>query len=478
MAETFVKEITPRNQDYSQWYVDVITKSDLVDYAPVKGMMVIKPYGYALWERIQAGLDRRFKATGHQNAYFPLLIPESFMQREAEHVEGFAPELAWVTHGGGETLQERLAIRPTSEAIIGPMYAKWVQSYRDLPVLINQWCSVVRWEKATRPFLRTTEFLWQEGHTVHATAEEAHQETMRMLNIYRDFLENEMALPVIVGEKSASEKFAGAERTYSCEALMGDNRALQVATSHYFGEQFARAFEIRFLDKDGQLHYGNTTSWGSSTRMIGAIVMVHGDDRGLVMPPKLAPTQVVMVPIAPVKDRESVLTRVRQVRDSLSSTVRVHLDDREEYTAGWKFNDWEMRGVPLRLELGPRDLKANQVVLVRRDTGERVTAPLENLVETVTGLLGEIQDNLLRSARERQSKNSAVVESMDELRERMSSSRGLLMAGWCGSEACERSVKEETGATIRNLPLEQQPVDRCIVCGQAARHLAVFARAY
>ena len=476
--DEFVKEITPPSEDYSQWYLDVVRKAELADYAPVKGTLVIRPAGYAIWERIQAGLDRRFKETGHQNAMFPLFIPESFLRKEAEHVAGFAPEVAWVTQGGGETLAERLAVRTTSETVIGYMYAKWIQSYRDLPMLLNQWCNVVRWEKATRPFLRSTEFLWQEGHTAHATEAEAHEETLRMLEVYRDFLEREMAIPVVIGRKSEREKFAGAVATYCCEALMGDGRALQAATSHELGTHFAEAFGIRFLDRDGVEKPVWQTSWGASWRLLGALIMVHGDERGLVIPPRLAPTQVIMVPIAPGKERESVLTRTRQLKAGLDALYRVQVDDREEYTPGWKFNEWEMRGVPVRLELGPRDLKAGQAVLSRRDTGERITVPQEDLNHAVGELLGQIQDDLLKRARERLREYTWTVDTLSELGSRMAEERGMYVSGWCGREPCELEVKETTGATLRAIPFEGEVPPKCLVCGGPAQHRVVFARAY
>ncbi len=474
----FVKEITPQGTDFSQWYVDCITKADLADYAPVKGCMVLKPYGYGLWERIQAGLDRRFKDTGHQNAYFPLFIPESYLQKETEHVEGFSPEVAWVTHGGGELLAERLAVRPTSETIICAMYARWIHSYRDLPLLLNQWGNVVRWEKTTRPFLRTTEFLWQEGHTAHATEEEAEAEARRMLEVYRDFIENEMAIPVVAGEKSPREKFAGAARTYSLEALMRDGRALQAGTSHNLGQHFAKVFGINFLDQEGQLQHVWQTSWGVSTRLIGALIMVHGDDRGLVFPPRIAPTQVVLVPILPPRDRSAVLTRARQLEGSLKELYRTTLDAREEYTPGWKFNDWEMRGVPLRVELGPRDLAKGEVVLVRRDTGEKATVSQERLAEAVGEALGSIQDGLWQRALAFREENTGVAATREELAVIMEGRRGLVAAGWCGRDECEEEVKEKTGATIRNLPFQQRAVTGCLNCGRPAAHFVYFARAY
>lgn len=475
----FVKEITPKSQDYSQWYVDVIRKAELMDYAPVKGCMVIRPYGYAIWERVQEGLDRRFKATGHMNAYFPMFIPESFLLKEAEHVEGFAPECAWVTVGGGEQLSERLAIRPTSETIICSMYAKWIKSYRDLPVLINQWANVVRWEKSVRPFLRTTEFLWQEGHTAHRTAEEAEAETARMLEVYRDFVETDLAIPVIPGRKTEKEKFAGAVATYSIEALMGDGKALQAGTSHYLGDRFARGFGIQFLDDDNTLKYVHQTSWGMSTRIIGALIMVHGDDRGLVLPPKVAPYQVVIVPIAPTKERDTVIQAAAGLRDRLSGAVRVTLDDRAEYTPGWKFNEWEMRGVPLRIEIGPRDIKNNQCVLVRRDTGEKTPVPRDRVEDAVVDTLSAIQRSLFERAKRFMEENTHRAETLAELSEIIETKRGFVIAGWCGDSECEAKVKDETGATIRNIPFAAPaPAARCVCCGAAAKYTVYFARSY
>jgi prolyl-tRNA synthetase len=382
--DEFVQHIASRTEDFPQWYTDVILKTDMVDYSDVKGCMVIKPYGYGVWELIQQQMDARFKATGHKNAYFPLFIPESLLLKEAEHVEGFAPEVAWVTMGGSEVLAERLAIRPTSETVIGAMYSRWIQSYRDLPMLLNQWCNVVRWEKSTRPFLRTSEFLWQEGHTAHATAEEAQEETMRMLGVYKEFAENVLAIPVIVGKKSEKEKFAGAVATYTMEAMMQDGKALQMGTSHYLGQNFAKGYDITYLSREGRLEYCHTTSWGTSTRMIGGIIMVHGDDRGLMMPPRVAPTQVVILPIA--QHKEGVLDKAYELKKQLfDAGIRVELDDSDN-SAGWKFNEWEMKGVPVRLEVGPKDIEKNQVVLVRRDNHEKSFVPMEGLADAVKKL--------------------------------------------------------------------------------------------
>ncbi len=476
----FVKEITPKNVDYSQWYVDVVRKAELADYAPVKGCMVIRPAGYALWENYQAGMDRRFKATGVQNAYFPLLIPESFFKKEAEHVEGFAPEVAWVTHGGGEELTEKLAIRPTSETIICSMYAKWIKSYRDLPVLINQWCSVLRWEKATRPFIRTTEFLWQEGHTAHRTPEEAEERTQMMLEIYRDFVESDLAIPVIPGRKSPQEKFAGAVHTYSIEALMSDGRALQSATSHNLGDHFAKVFDIQYLDSDGSLKYVHQTSWGATTRLIGAMIMVHGDDRGLVIPPKVAPTQAVIVPIMS-KDRETVLSKARELRRRLAEAgFLVHLDDRDEYTPGWKFNEWEMRGIPVRIELGPRDVKSEQVVLVRRDNGKKEFAGMAGLEDTLRATLDDIQSSLYLKAKRFMEEHTKTVRTLDEIKATVEGERGFMVTGWCGDDECEDKI-QETGATIRNIPFGQPApgdVPACACCGKPGKYLIYCARAY
>lgn len=470
-------EITPKSVDYSQWYVDVIKKADMVDYAPMKGFMVIKPYGYRIWEFIQDAMNAEFRATGHENAYFPLLIPENLLLREAEHVEGFSPEVAWVTQGGGEVLAERLAVRPTSETIIGAMYAKWIQSYRDLPVLMNQWSNVVRWEKATRPFLRTTEFLWQEGHTVHRTREEAEAETLQQLDIYRRVIEEELAIPVVAGRKSAGERFAGAVETYTLEALMSDGRALQIATSHFLGQNFAKAFDIQFLDEDGALKHGWTTSWGSSTRMIGGLIMVHGDDKGLRLPPRVAPIQVVIVPIARGADGERVLQYARDLESRLSDRFRVRLDDRGEFTPGYKYNDWEMRGVPLRIEVGPRDMGSESMVIARRDTGEKESIPLAGFEAVVADRLDAIQENLFAQAVEFRRTHTIAVETYRQTEEY--GHRGFFEGDWCASEDCAVKLKSETGMTIRCLPLGSDPVGSgCVVCGGPARERMLFARAY
>ncbi|ALS27586.1 proline--tRNA ligase [Paenibacillus cisolokensis] len=476
----FVTEITPQGEDFSRWYIDVIRKAELMDYSPVRGCIVFRPEGYELWENIQRELDRRFKETGHRNAYFPLFIPESFFQKEKEHVEGFNPELPWVTEAGGEKLEERLAIRPTSETMIGHMYAKWIQSYRDLPLLINQWANVVRWEKRTLPFLRTSEFLWQEGHTAHETEAEAREETMRMLEVYRSFVEEFLAIPVIGGQKTPSEKFAGAVDTFSIEAMMKDGRAVQAGTSHYLGTNFAAAFDIKYLDRENKQQYAHTTSWGVSTRLIGALIMVHGDDRGLALPPKVAPTQVIMIPIGPPKTREQVIARVDELYAELKAAgVRVRVDDRADLSPGWKFNEYEMRGVPLRLELGPRDMENGQAVLVSRISGEKRIVPQSDLVREVARMLDEIQREMYEKAKAFRDENFITVDTLDEMKAFLEEKRGFVNAGWCGSDACEHQVKEETGATSRNIPFEPVAVkDRCLVCGEPAAHTVVFARAY
>ena len=471
------QKVTPRSEDYSRWYTDVVQMTELADYAPVKGCMVIRPYGYALWENVQSGLDRRFKATGHQNAYFPLFIPKSFIEKESAHVEGFAPELAVVTIGGGKELEEPLIVRPTSETIINTMYAKWIRSYRDLPMLLNQWCNVVRWEMRTRLFLRTTEFLWQEGHTAHATAEDAEAETRRMLDVYSDFAVNEAAIPVISGVKTDAEKFAGAVRSYAIEAMMGDGKALQCGTSHFLGQNFARVFGTQFLDEKNELQYVWQTSWGVSTRMVGAIVMVHGDDKGLVLPPVLAPIQAVVVPIFRSSDEKAqVLDAAKTLKASLGA-LRVKVDEREGLTPGFKFNDWEMRGVPLRLEIGPRDLAKGQAVIARRDTGEKSQALLSELPVRLPALLTEVQANLLRRAAEFRDSRTTTVSTYSELAETVEN--GFACAFWCGSAECEAKAKEDTKATIRVVPFEQTgKTGRCVVCGQEAQSRALFARAY
>ncbi len=479
MAE---QKLPTRAEDYNEWYNQLVLRAELADYAPVRGCMIVRPYGWALWENITAALDRRFKATGHVNAAFPLLIPKSFIEKEKSHVEGFSPELAVVTIGGGEKLEEPLVIRPTSETIIGYAYAKWIQSYRDLPVLINQWNSVVRWELRTKLFLRTLEFFWQEGHTAHATFDEAEFETRQMLDIYADFAITDAAIPVISGRKSASERFAGADQTYSIEAMMGDGKALQSGTSHNLGQNFAKAFEIRYLDKGGTLQHCWTTSWGLSTRMVGAIIMVHGDDQGLVLPPKLAPYQVVIVPIAKTdEERSMVIEAARKLKaDLVAAGFRVITDEREGASPGFKFNDWEMRGVPLRIELGPKDLANQSVMFARRDKPGREgksPAAMSGIVASVGKMLDEIQAALHQKALAFRDANTRDTNSYDELKQAVE--KGFARAFWCGSAECEAKIKEDTKATMRCIPLNQEPADgACVYCGKPAKERGIFARAY
>ena len=487
MAE---EKLPTRAADFSEWYNQLVLKAQLADYAPVRGCMVVRPYGWALWENIQAGLDKRFKATGHQNVAFPLLIPKSFIEKEKHHVEGFSPELAVVTIGGGEELAEPLIVRPTSETIIGHMWAKWIQSYRDLPVLMNQWNSVVRWELRTKLFLRTLEFYWQEGHTAHATREEAVFETKQMLDVYTDFAINEAAIPVIPGAKSDAEKFAGADLTYSIEAMMGDGKALQSGTSHFLGQNFAQAFEVKYLDQNGQLQHCWTTSWGLSTRFIGAIIMVHGDDQGLVMPPRLAPTQVVIVPIFKTEEEKAaVLPVARDLKAQLiQANLRVTLDEREGYSPGWKFNEWEMRGVPVRVELGPKDVAKQAAMLARRDRPGRegkVSSPLADLPRTIESLLLDIHNSMFEKALAFRRANTHETKTYDEFKKAVET--GFAFAHWCGSGECEEKIKEETRATMRCIPLDQTEVlghaggggsSTCVHCGKEAKERAIFARAY
>ena len=471
----FVTQIADINENFTQWYTDVVLKTELVDYGPVKGTMVIRPYGYAIWENIQKDMDRRFKETGSKNAYFPLLIPMSFFTKEAEHVEGFAPEVAVVTHAGGEKLDEPLAIRPTSETVIGNMYSKWIQSYRDLPVIMNQWCNVMRWEKTTRPFLRTSEFLWQEGHTVHATEEEAMEETIKMLNVYRDFMEETLALPVVCGKKTEKEKFAGAVATFGLEAMMLDGKSLQSGTSHYLGQNFAKAFDIKFLDKDGKLKHGYTTSWGTSTRMIGAVIMAHGDQRGLVLPPKIAPVQTIIVPIAVHKG--GVLEKATEIENLLvKAGVRAEVD-RRDMSPGWKFNEWEMKGVPLRIEIGPRDIESNQATLFRRDTLEKTVVSLDALAETVTALMDTIQKDMYLKSKKNRDGRIVTADSLDGILAGVEG-KNFVKAGWCGCRECEDKVKEVASATARVMADEDGVPERCAICGKPAKHNVIFARAY
>jgi len=474
------EQITPRAKDYSQWYIDVVLQSRLADYAPVKGCMVIRPRGYALWEKMRERLDAMFKETGHQNAYFPLLIPESFLRKEAEHVEGFSPELAVVTHAGGEKLEEPLVVRPTSETIIWAMYKKWIQSWRDLPLLINQWANVVRWEKRTRLFLRTTEFLWQEGHTAHATAEEAQEETLRILMVYKKFAEEYMALPVLAGIKSESEKFAGAVRTYAIEGLMQDRKALQAGTSHNLGQNFAKAFDVTFQTREGGLDHVWATSWGVSTRLVGALIMAHSDDRGLVLPPALAPTQVALVPIFTNKNKTEVLGYAGKLAVRLRQAHTVELFDDDQSSPGWKFAEVELSGIPVRIEVGPRDMEKGQVMLVRRDTLEKIPVPEKETESRVKSLLEDIQAGLFHRALAFRKENTRRIDDYEEFRGFMEGDGGFAESGWCGDAACEAKIKDQTKATIRVLPLGREPPEdrRCVCCGEQAKEIAVFAKSY
>lgn len=476
MKKEFVKEIADINADFPQWYTDVVIKTGLADYGPTKGSMVIRPYGYAIWENIQRKLDARFKATGHKNAYFPLLIPMSLLQKEAEHVEGFAPEVATVTRAGSNELAEPLVVRPTSETIICDMYSRWIQSYRDLPLKINQWANVVRWEKTTRPFLRTSEFLWQEGHTVHATREEAEKETLDILYLYADFARDCLAMPVLIGQKTEKEKFAGAEETYGMEAMMQDGKSLQAGTTHHFGDKFARAYDIQFLDRDGTHKYAWQTSWGVSTRLIGALIMAHGDARGLILPPAVAPVQAIVLPIAIHK--AGVEEAARSVIDRLvAAGVRCE-GDFSDQTPGWKFNEWEMKGVPLRLEIGPRDIENGVVTVVRRDNGEKSVVKNEELEGVIKCLLSDVHESMYRKAEAFRDSRIKEAHTLDELKKYLDEGN-FVKAMWCGSQECELKVKELMQATIRIMPFDQTPIDdKCIADGSPAKKLVIFARAY
>jgi len=479
--ERFVTQLTQKSEDFSKWYLEIIRKTEMADYAPIKGMMVIRPYGYAVWEHIQRLMDKRIKDSGHVNAYFPLFIPESFLRKEMEHLEGFAPEVAWVTQAGKDELEERLVVRPTSEAIIGYMYSKWVKSWRDLPVLINQWANIVRWEKVTRPFLRTTEFLWQEGHTCHETAEDAQEETLKILDLYRAFAEEDLAIPVMSGRKSLREKFAGAEMTYAIEGLMSDGKALQMGTSHNLGQHFSKVFNIRYEDRNQNLQYAWQTSWGVSTRMVGAVIMSHGDDSGLRLPPRVAPIQVIIIPISIGDWKESVLPMARMIEKRLQEKgIRVKLDAREEFTPGWKFSDWEMRGVPLRLEIGPRDIKQKQAIAVRRDLGTKHPIGLDGLELKLSDMLADIQTTLYRQALKFRNDNTRDVDDYAEFQSILEQKRGFIRSWWCGEQDCEDRIKNETMATIRVIPLdaEKSGPGRCVACGKEGRERVYFARAY
>ncbi len=479
MAEEkkLVEAITSMDVDFAQWYTDVVKKAELMGYSSVKGCMIFKPAGYAIWENIQKELDRRFKETGVENVYMPMFIPESLLEREKDHVEGFAPEVAWVTYGGLNPLQERLCVRPTSETLFCDFYKDEIQSYRDLPKVYNQWCSVVRWEKETRPFLRSREFLWQEGHTAHATAEEAEARTQQMLNVYADFCEQVLAIPVVKGRKTDKEKFAGAEATYTIEALMHDGKALQSGTSHNFGDGFAKAFGIQYTDKDNKLKYVHQTSWGMTTRLIGALIMVHGDDSGLVLPPKIAPVQVDVIPI--MQNKDGVLNKAYEVKEALvKAGLRVKVDDTDK-KPGWKFSEQEMRGIPVRVEMGPRDIEAGQAIIVRRDTREKTTVAIESLAEEIKNILDKMQTEMLERARTHRDAHTYVATNYDEFKDVVANKPGFVKAMWCGDQACEDKIKEETTATSRCMPFEQEHLsDVCVCCGRPAKKMVYWGKAY
>ncbi len=470
-----VESITSMEVDFAQWYTDVVKKAELIEYSTIRGCMILRPQGYAIWENIQRQLDADFKATGVENVYMPMFIPESLLQKEKDHVEGFAPEVAWVTHGGGEALQERMCVRPTSETLFCDFYSKIIQSHRDLPKLYNQWCSVVRWEKTTRPFLRSMEFLWQEGHTAHATAEDAEERTIQMLNVYADFCERVLAIPMIKGKKSEKEKFAGAHATYTIEALMHDGKALQSGTSHNFGDGFAKAFDITYTDKNNTLQHVHQTSWGMSTRIIGAIIMVHGDDSGLVLPPRIAPTQIMIIPIN--QNKEGVLDKAYELKDTLSA-FKVKVDDSDK-SPGWKFSEQEMRGVPIRIEIGPKDIAANQAVIVRRDTREKMVVSLDDIATKAGEVLETMQNDMLERARTHRDTHTYTATNMEEFEKLVAENPGFIKAMWCQDEACEMEIKDKTGATSRCMPFEQEHIaDTCVCCGKPAKAMTYWGKAY
>jgi len=474
--EKLVQAITSMEDDFAQWYTDVVKKADLIDYSSVRGCMILRPYGYAIWELIQKQLDDRFKKSGHENVYMPMFIPESLLQKEKDHVEGFAPEVAWVTYGGNEKLQDRLCVRPTSETLFCEHYSNIIQSYRDLPKLYNQWCSVVRWEKTTRPFLRSLEFLWQEGHTAHATEEDAQEETINQLNEYADFCEKVLAMPVIKGQKTDKEKFAGAKSTYTIESLMHDGKALQSGTTHNFGDGFARAFGIQYTDKNNQLQYVHQTSWGVSTRLIGGLIMVHSDNNGLVLPPMVAPIQVVIIPVA--QHKEGVIEKSRQLKETLLNICRVKLDESDK-KPGWKYSEYEMKGVPLRIELGPKDIENKQVVLVRRDTREKIVVSIDEVKTVVLEVLNKIQSDLLEKATKHRDENTFKAANMEEFEKIINEKQGFIKAMWCGDEKCENEIKERTTATARCIPFEQENISNvCVCCGKPAKKLVYWGKAY
>ena len=471
-----VEAITSMDEDFAQWYTDVVKKAELTDYSSVRGCMILRPAGYAIWENIQKELDRRFKEIGVENVYMPLFIPESLLQKEKDHVEGFAPEVAWVTQGGLDPLPERLCVRPTSETLFCDLYSNIIHSYRDLPKVYNQWCSVVRWEKTTRPFLRSMEFLWQEGHTAHATAEEAEERTIQMLNVYADFCEQVLAIPMIKGRKTDKEKFAGAEATYTIEALMHDGKALQSGTSHNFGDGFAKAFGVQYTDANNKLQYVHQTSWGMSTRIIGAIIMVHGDDSGLVLPPRIAPTQVMIIPVN--QKKEGVLEKAQEIKAALSEKFTVKLDDSNK-NPGWKFSEQEMRGIPVRIEIGPKDIEAGQAVIVRRDNREKTVVSLDNITEAVGEILEKMQADMLAKATAHRDANTHEAHNWEEFTDILTRKQGFIKAMWCGDRACEEAIKDETGATTRCMPFEQEHLsDVCVHCGKPAKTMVYFGKAY
>ena len=473
----FVKDITNIEDDFAKWYTDICVKAELCDYTPVKGFMAIRPYGYAIWENIQNYMDKRFKENGVKNVSMPMLLPESMLEKEKEHVEGFAPEVAWVSEAGGEKLDEKLCIRPTSETIFDTMYSKWLSSWRDLPYLCNQWCSVVRWEKETRPFLRSREFMWQEGHTIHETAKEAEEFTIKMHEVYNDVVENLLAIPTVKGVKTETEKFAGAEKTFTIETLMHDGRALQTATSHYFGQNFTKPFNVKFQNREGKEEFAYQTSWGSTTRLIGAIIMAHGDNRGLRLPPKIAPIQVVIVPVA--ANKEGVIEKAAELKEQLKNYFRVELDDRMQYTPGYKFNYWEMKGVPIRIEIGPRDIQNNKCVLVRRDTLEKIDVSLDDLTANITKLLDEIQQNMYNMCKDNMIKRTSVAHNMEEFKKELEENQGFIKAMFCGNPECEEKIHELTGAKSRCIPFEEEKVDnKCVFCGKEAKNMVIWARQY
>ncbi|MDD4409429.1 MAG: proline--tRNA ligase [Candidatus Pacebacteria bacterium] len=475
--KNYVREITNIEDDFAKWYTDIVIKADLADYTDVKGFMAIKPYGFAIWENIKEYADKEFKKVGVKNVYLPLLIPEDLLNKEKDHIEGFAPEVAWVTHGGAQELENRFCIRPTSETLFSNLYGKWVKSWRDLPMVYNQWCSVIRWEKETKPFLRTREFLWQEGHTVHDNAEEAKDLTLKMLSIYRELIEKKLAIPVLQGEKTETEKFAGAENTYTVETLMHDGKILQAGTSHYFGQNFSRPFKIKFLNKNEEEEYVYQTSWGISTRLIGAIIMAHGDNRGLKLPPEIAPIQVIIVPIS--LSNEVVTSKANELFDVLNKSFRVEIDKRDNYSPGYKFNDWEMKGVPVRIEIGPKDVLENQCIIVERDTGDKTAIKLDDIDPELRKILNNIQKRMFDACKNNKENRTSSVNSLDEFVERINENQGYIKAMWCGDKECEAEIREKTGAKSRCVPFEQEKIsDKCVVCGKKAKHLVFWGRQY